>query len=234
VSPTSVLNFLAAMDRCGIDKALVYTTDGFFYDFVAGNNELQAYVQQCPGRLVAGPTIDPRYGEAALAEMRRCRLQLGMKGPLKLHPWLQGFSPLEPYLDPVAETAIELGMPIMFHDGTPPYCTPLQVAALAARFPELTVILGHSGLKDLWQEALAAARRYPNIILCLCGTSPLGIERIVAEIEPERLLFGTDAGFVVAPGNQEYRMGQIRRLNVSEEIKALILGENARRLFDLT
>jgi len=233
LSSLSGANLVAAMDRCGIDKALVYTTDGFFFDFVTCNDELHAFVQEFPGRLVAGPTVNPRYGEAAVAEMRRCRLQLGMKGPLKLHPWLQGFSPLEPYMNPIAEAAIELGMPIMFHDGTPPYSTPLQIAVLAARFPELTVILGHSGLKDLWQEALAAAKRYPNILLCLCGTLPHGIERIVAEIEPQRLLFGTDAGFGVAPGNQEYRLGQIQRLAVPEEVKALILGGNAERIFAL-
>ncbi len=233
LSSIPVADFVAGMDRCGIDKALVYTTDGFFSAFVTCNDELQAFVEQFPDRLAAGPTVDPRCGEAAVAEMRRCRLELRMKGPLKLHPWLQGFSPVEPFMDPIAEAAIELGMPIMMHDGTPPYCTSLQVAALAARFPALTVIMGHSGLKDLWQAALAAAKRYPNIILCLCGTLPLGIERIVAEIEPQRLLFGTDAGFGASPGNQEYRLGQILRLNVPEEIKALILGGNAQRIFDL-
>jgi predicted TIM-barrel fold metal-dependent hydrolase len=104
---------------------------------------------------------------------------------------------------------------------------------VAARFPQLKVILGHSGLRDLWPEALAAARRYPNIYLCLCGTAPHGIARIVSEIEPQRLLFGTDAGFGTAPGSQEYRLAQIQRLGVTEEIKALILGENARQLFGL-
>jgi predicted TIM-barrel fold metal-dependent hydrolase len=206
--------FIAGMDRCGIDKSVLLTTDGFFFDFVACNDELQAFARQYPDRLVAGPTVDPRYGQAAVDEMRRCRLELGMKGPLKLHPWLQGFVPLEPLMDPVAEASIELEMPVMFHDGTPPYSTPLQVAALAARFPELTVILGHSGIKDMWPEALAAAQRHPNLVLCLCGTAPLGIERIVSRVAPERLLFGTDVGFGAAPGTREYRMGQILRLDI--------------------
>lgn len=234
LSTFPVSDLLAAMDSAGIDKAMVYTSDGFFFDFVACNNELHAFVQQCPERLIAGPTVDPRFTEAAITEMRRCRLELGMKGALKLHPWLQGFSPVEPLMDPIAEAALELGMAIMMHDGTPPYSTPLQVAALAARFPSLTVILGHSGLRDLWQEALAAAKRYPNIVLCLCGTLPLGIERIVAEVDPHRLLFGTDAGFGAAPGNQEYRVGQIQRLAVSEKVKTLILGGNAARIFGLS
>jgi predicted TIM-barrel fold metal-dependent hydrolase len=234
LSTSLVADFVAGMDRCGIEKSIVFTTDGFFFDFVACNDELQAFVNEYPDRLVASPTVDPRYGEQAVAEIRRCRLELGMQGPLKFHSWLQGFSPLESYMDPIAETAIELGMPIILHDGTPPYSTPLQVAAFAARFPQATVILGHSGLRDMWQAALAAARRYPNVVLCLCGTLPLGINRIVAEIEPERLQFGTDLGFGSSPGTREYRLAQIQRLDLPPDVKALILGENARRLFNLT
>lgn len=233
LSQASGTDFITAMDRCGIDKSIVFTTDGFFFDTATCNNELYAFVQKYPDRLVAGPTINPRYGEAAQSEIRRCRLELGMKGPLKLHPWLQGFSPIESYMEPIVQTAIELQMPILFHDGTPPYCTPLQVATLAARFPELTVILGHSGIKDLWQEALMAAKRYPNIMLCLCGTAAYGIDQIISEIAPQRLQFGTDAGFGSAAGVREYRLGQILRQDLPQEAKSLILGKNAQRLYDL-
>jgi predicted TIM-barrel fold metal-dependent hydrolase len=233
VSSTPVDGFVSVMDQCGIDISIVYTTDGFFFDFVAANDELQAFVQRFPDRMVAGPTVDPRYTDEAVREMRRCREQLSMKGPLKLHPWLQGFCPVEPLMDPIAEAAIALDMPIVMHDGTPAYSTPLQVAALAARHPDLTVILGHSGLKDLWPTALAAVKRYDNIFLCLCGTLPLGIERIVNEADPQRLLFGTDAGFGTALGNQQYRLGQILRLEVPERVRELILGGNAQHLFGL-
>jgi predicted TIM-barrel fold metal-dependent hydrolase len=233
LATSSVAEFVAAMDRGGVDKSLVLTTDGFFFDFVAANDDLQTFVQQYPDRLFAGPTVNPRYGDAALAEIRRCRVELGMKGPLKFHPWLQGFSPLEPYMDAVAETCIALDLPIFFHDGTPPYSTPLQEATLAARFPALKVIMGHSGLRDMWLETLLAAKRYPNVWVCLCGTAPIGMERIVAEVDPRRILFGTDAGFGSAPGTHEYRKGQILRLAVPDDVKAGILGENARRLFGL-
>jgi predicted TIM-barrel fold metal-dependent hydrolase len=110
---------------------------------------------------------------------------------------------------------------------------PLQIAAVAARFPELMVVLGHSGIKDMWPTALAAAQRYANIVLCLCGTAPCGIQQIVSEIEPERLQFGTDVGFGSAAGTREYRMGQILRLDIPDNDKALILGESARQLYGL-
>ena len=233
MSRVSAAEFVAGLDRSGVDKAIIYTVDGFFFDFVTCNDELPAFAQKLPGRLVPGPTVDPRHGRAAVDEMRRCQLELGMKGPLKIHGWLQGFSPMDPAMELIAETAMELGMPILFHDGTPPYSTSLQVATVAARFPQLTVILGHSGMRDMWLEALAAAKRCPNIMLCTCTTAPHGLERMVREVDARRIMMGTDHGFGLTPGNQESRVEQIRQLDISNEVKALIMGENAQRLFQL-
>ncbi|PKQ14226.1 MAG: amidohydrolase, partial [Actinobacteria bacterium HGW-Actinobacteria-8] len=128
----------------------------------------------------------------------------------------------------------ELDMPIIFHDGTPPYSGSLQIANLAYRHPDLTVILGHSGLRDTWLEALAAVKRYPNIWLCFCGAAPYGIRKIVKEADTSRLMFGTDNGFSSARGGCEYRMAQITSLAVSDVVKAAILGGNAQRLFGLS
>jgi uncharacterized protein len=225
--------FVAAMDGAGIDISVVYTTDGFFFDSRETNDALQAYVQLFPDRLVACPTVNPRFMDQALDEIRRCRLQLGMKGPLKLHPWLQAFNPVQSLLDPIARLLIELRMPVVLHDGTPPYSTPLQVAMLAARFPELTVILGHGGLRDMWPEALAAVKRYPNLWVCLTGTPPYAVERIIEEADPARIMFGTDFGFGPSPGCQQYRMGVTLRPNLPDSVRKMIMGENARRLMGL-
>lgn len=233
--PSLAADLVEGMDAAGIDVSIVYTTDGLiFQNFRECNDELAEFVRQAPpGRMVAGPTVNPRYCDESVAEIRRCKFELGMKGPLKMHPWLQGISTFESYMDPVAETCIELGIPMIFHDGTPPYSTSLQIANLAARYPALTVILGHSGIRDGWLEALLAAKRYPNIWLCLCGTAPYGISRIVREVDPGRLMFGTDTGFGPGRGGREYRTAQISTLDIDPAVKTAILGGNAQRLFGL-
>ncbi len=220
--------FLSQMDRFGVDVCWLFTIDGFVSDYARENDHLLAYVEGYGHRLLPFCTVEPRHGKRAADEIRRSVRELGMRG-VKLHPWLQGFSPVELCMEVLAGEAMSLGVPIVFHDGTPPYSTPLQIAYLAERFPELTVVLGHSGLLDMWQEAIWAAKRCQNIYLIPSGCSTLAMAKMVELLGPERLLFGTDAGF----GDWqmvEHRLGQVQSLALTQEERELILGGNATRL----
>jgi len=193
--------YLAVMDRYHIDTSVVLPLDGLFFDERATNDEVAQWCADSDGRLVPFCTVNPRRPDAA-QEIERCRHELGAVG-VKFHPWLQGFHPNEPCLIPVCEMAAELGMPMLFHDGTPPYSTPLQIGELAGRFPELQVVLGHGGLYDLWPEAVAAARRHPNLHLCMTSLHPYAMRRIVESVPASQLLFGSDGGLAAA-GAQDY------------------------------
>jgi len=221
-------DFLAMLDRAGIDQAVVLTLEGFFSDDVTANNALAQQASESGGRLIPFCTVDPR-GDGAVAEVRRCVEELGFRG-LKFHPWLQGFSPLEDYMFPIAAQAARLNVPILFHDGTPCYSTPLQVAYLADRFPELTVILGHGGLMDLWVEAIAAVKRYPNCYVCLCGSAPPAIfARMIAELGVDKVTIGTDAGFGEDYG-AVFRIAAFHALELSGTAREAIYWRNAARL----
>ncbi len=223
-------SLVESMDRYGVDHSVVFTLDGFFGDARRHNDELARFVAAHPGRLTGFASVYPRAPNAA-DEVRRAVTELGMKG-LKLHPWIQGTNALEAYMEPLAEACAELRVPILFHDGTPPYCTPLQFAMLAERHPDLTVILGHSGLLDLWPEALAAGRRVPNIWLCLCGPPTYALRKLVDGVPHERIIFGSDIGFG-ADFQLSHRLEQVRSLGLDPETLAAILGGNAARLLGL-
>ena len=96
---------------------------------------------------------------------------------------------------PIMEVAGSLGVPVMFHDGTPPYSTSRQAAWLAERYPHTQVILGHAGLADLWRDAADAAQRLPNIWLQPAGSPPMTIRMALQGAGRDRLLFGSDGGF---------------------------------------
>lgn len=77
------------------------------------------------------------------------------------------------------------------------YCrAPLQIAWAAEQVPRTTIILGHSGLDDLWEEAIIACQRHDNIYLCLQGFSAGYIREIIRRCPVEKLLFGPDGGFM--------------------------------------
>ncbi len=192
------------------------------------NDELLAVVEKYQGRVLGFLSVDPRDGEGALAEMRRAH-RLGLVG-LKLHPWLQAFKADDPIAYPLIETATELGLPVFFHTGTPPYTQPLQCAVLARRYPECTIILGHMGLGNYYLDSIHAAEDCPNLWLeTSAEVVPYAIEEAVRRLGPGRILFGSD-GPLIDPGPE---IAKIRALNISEADKAMILGQNAARLFGL-
>lgn len=215
--------FLAYMDRNGISRAVVLSHDGLYQPRPAANDALAAFVGTAPDRLVGFGAVDAR-DSGAVAEVHRMMTDLGLRG-LKLHPWLHGVSVAEPVVDAVCAAVAENGGIVLCHDGTPPYSTAGQIAALAARHPGLPVVLGHGGLHDCWREAMAAVLATPNLYLCLCGTPPYAARTILERLPAGRVLFGTDAGLSERP-SQDYataRVAEIDGWGISDRARRAML-----------
>lgn len=231
--PFDAEQFIAFMDTSGIERAVVLSHDGLFNPTGQANDELAAFVRRFPGRLFGFGTVSPRHSDAA-DEIRRCFSELGLRG-VKLHPWLQGFSMHEPSLDPICEVVGEYGGIVLSHDGTPPYSTALQIAALARRHPRVPVVLGHGGLHDTWREALVAVSETPNLYLCICGTPPYAARQILAKAPADRVLFGTDAG-LSTQASQHYAVARVREIDgwgITPAQRQAMLVDNPRRLLGL-
>lgn len=225
--------YLELMDAAGIDVSVVFTYEGLIAEPERNNDALAAWCAGHRDRLVPFCTVDPRSPSAA-EEVRRCARDHGVRG-VKLHPWLQAFTPLDPALDPVCRAAAELGLPMLFHDGTPPFSTPMQVAHVARRHPDLTVVLGHGGLHDMTADAIAGARRHPNLVVCMCSIPAGLMRRIVAEVPVEQLVFGTDGGLF--PRAEQpyvgYRFRELECLDLSPAQRDRILAGNPCRLLGI-
>jgi hypothetical protein len=217
----------------GIELSVAFTFDGLRSPGRAANDSLAAFADTGDGHFATFATVDPNDSGAAV-EIERCVREHGMRG-VKLHPWVQAFSAHVPGLDPVCEAAASLGIPILFHDGTPPFSAPLQLASLARRHPRATVVLGHGGLHDMWREAAAAVETTPNVHVCLCATPPYAMRAIVDRCPLERILFGTDGGLFPEP-RQAYvglRVRQLERLGLTSLQRQAIVEDNPRRLLGL-
>jgi hypothetical protein len=217
------------MDQNEVDHAVVYTLNGFWGDFRKANDALVRLAKPYGSRLIPFCTVHPNEIGKAIDEVDRCKTKYHIQG-IKLHPWLQGFSVTSMEMLQLAEHAARREMMLVLHDGSPPYCEPLQIADLARRFPSLTVVLGHGGLKDFHMEALMALQRHPNLVIG-CNAPATALERMIHELKGDRILFGSDLGFskIALP----WWLAHIRSLAISEEEKEKVLAGNARRLLKL-
>jgi predicted TIM-barrel fold metal-dependent hydrolase len=224
--------FASHLSARGIGKALVFPYDSLFNgrNYSEANDELAAFCARVPTMLIPYGSVNPSHGAAALDELTRMIQDLGFKG-IKLHPWIQAFSFLaNEYMDPFLQEVRRLHVPIIMHDGTPPYCTPSQYAYQAERYPQTTFVLGHAGLKDFWPESMQVALDHKNVMLNLNATF-LGVQHIVQKLGGDRIVWGSDFPF----GGVEvvdYWLGHILQLPVAEEVKDKILWRNGQVLLE--
>jgi len=175
------------------------------------NDLVAEIVRRFPGRFVGLAGIDPWKGEAARAEMRRCREELGLVG-YKFHPSMQAFRPDDARWGPIFELAAAERAPCLFHTGTSGigagmpggqgielgWSRPIHLDPLAARFPELPIVMAHFGWP--WHtEAIAIALHKGNVWLEVSGWAP---GRVPAEVVDaaerglaDRVLWGSDGPF---------------------------------------
>lgn len=197
--PTAPEKLLEDLEECGLDSVWVSSIDGMKSRDLAFqkeiHNKLSRIVQRFPMKIRAFCTVNPDALEEGAREVERCISELKFIG-VKLHPWLQAVSVVDhPGVDLIAQTAGRYHVPLLIHDGTPPYSTPLQIAHVAEKHPQTLFILGHSGLADLWRDAADTAIHHSNIWLQPTAVPGFVIRSAFQAAGPKRLLFGTDSGF---------------------------------------
>lgn len=217
---------LAQMDRAGVDLAVVSPDPR--ETAVAhreGHDRLLELCERYPGRLAAYATANPWLGTAAVDELDRA-LRAGAVA-IKLHPYLQGFQPVEPIVEPIMELAAARGVPVYVHSGTPVQATPFQVAALADRFPGVPVILGRGGKTDFKADAAPALAATPNLYGDTAHDFPLtGMTAQLAAAGPRRLLFTSDFPY----GDVCHELRRARALPACDAVLRDVLGGNLLRL----
>jgi uncharacterized protein (TIGR03086 family) len=182
--------------------------------------------------------------ERTSVESLRARLDDGAAG-LKLHPAYDDYPADTPALDPYLTVAADAGVPVTVHSGPGP-ADPDLIRRLAERFPSVRFVLYHTYLGPFEGRRRASrhAQELPNLHLetSWCGSGE--VERLLDEVGPDRVLFGSDAAtdgpahFVRKPPNielsenyNEVLLRLARRL--APDVTRKLLEENARALFAL-
>ena len=224
-------SMLRVMDRCGVAMAVVSTTRAISTEAVAGNADVTALVKNHPQRFAGYAVFNPHQPDS-LANVEQTLDVPGIVG-IKIHPDVHAYSVNGPLYAPIWELATRRMAPILTHTfADSAYSDPLQFGPIAAAWPELVMLLGHSGVTgEGHRRAMAVARQHPNLYLELCGslTTGLWIQRMVATVGAERVMYGSDFPFI----ELRYALGRVVFAGLSPETLALVLGGNARRVLRL-
>jgi uncharacterized protein len=197
-----------------------------------------------PNVLIPFGSVDPLDGTSAVARLRDL-LAGGARG-LKLHPSLQAFQPNDPSVYPLYEAAAGAGIPIVFHTGQTGigaglpggrgiklrYSDPMLIDDVAADFPSLTIIMAHPSVP--WQDAaISIATHKANVFIDLSGWSPKyfppQLVRNANSLLKRKVLFGSDYP-VITPDRW---LAEFAQLELKDEVRPLILKDNAARLLGL-
>lgn len=138
------------------------------------NDATATFVAAHPERLIGFLSVHP-YDADCMAEMERCRTELGLRG-VKLGANYQNFDPLDARALTIYEWAQRHAMRVLFHQGTSPVRTapirlahPLIMDEIAMRYPELRIIMAHLG--HPWQvDTCVVIRKHPHVYTDISGT----------------------------------------------------------------
>ena len=229
-------------------KAVIFSVDAETEtgDLPDPNDYVAQTVDSYPDVFIGFCSVDPRKGKAAVEELERSVLSLGLRG-LKLHPIHQAFFPDDPAFIPLFDKAEELGIPVLMHSGYAAaganapggggfelaYSRPIpHVDSLAARHPDLTIIMAHPAWPWI-QEQVAVALHKSNVFIDLSGWAPRYIPKeLISEASGrlrKKILFGSDYPYI----SPVTWLEQFQELDIRDESRPLILHDNAAKILNL-
>jgi predicted TIM-barrel fold metal-dependent hydrolase len=215
---------VSKMDVTGVDRAVIFP-------FVEGNFDNEAVreaAKQFPNRLIPFCAVNPWQSDAA-DEIRRCVTASGFRG-LKLHPTINGFHLSDATLvDPLFRVAEELAIPVIVHGASDVFNGPAEFAVMAARFPQVPLLMAHMGF--FWGVDLAIdfARQFNNLYLETSRVPVFEIRRAIQALGAEKVIWGTDSPFV----DYEWEIQKMKRAAIEITGYEDIVGGNMAKLLRL-
>lgn len=222
----TVETLLADGGKNGIVKYVVHSTATVPGQVQAINDFIHSQLLQYP-QLIGYGTLHPQM-ENPKAEMDRIE-KMGFKG-VKLHPDFQEFAADSPQMFEIYEL-LSGRFPVLFHAGDKryPYSSPHRIAAVAKRFPELTVIAAHFGGYSEWDCVSVydgLANVYFDTSSALAFLSKEEAVRLVRHFGADKFLFGSDFPMWA----YEPELERMAALGLTTEEYELIFYKNIQKL----
>jgi uncharacterized protein len=210
------------------------------------NDDVAAFAADNSDIMMAFASVNPMRGAEAVKEARRLIATRGFRG-FKLHPPLQQFHANDKAAYPFYEVVAEAKLPVIFHTGHSgigtgmpggggvrlKYGNPMDIDDVAVDFPDMPIIMAHPSFP--WQdEAISVCLHKPQVYIDLSGWSPKYFSPILIQyantLLKKKMLFGSDYPLITP----DRWLADFAGIAIRDEVRPLILKENAARLFSLS
>jgi predicted TIM-barrel fold metal-dependent hydrolase len=210
------------------------------------NDDVLAWAAQNPDIAIPFISINPHRGAEGVAEARRLIASGRVRG-LKLHPPIQEFFPNDRLAYPLYEVFAEARLPVLFHTGHSgigtgmrggggirlKYGHPMPIDDVAVDFPDMPIVLAHPSFP--WQdEAISVCLHKPQVYIDLSGWSPKYFSPTLVQyantLLKQKVMFGSDYPLLTP----DRWLADFEKLPMRDEVRPLILKENAIKLFGLS
>ena len=207
------------------------------------NDEVLQFAAENSDIAIPFASIDPHRGEAGLRDAKRL-IAAGKVRGFKFHPPIQQFFPNDRVAYPLYEVIAAAKLPVIFHTGHSgigtglpggggvrlKYGNPLPIDDVAVDFPDMPIIMAHPSFP--WQdEAISICLHKPNMYIDLSGWSPKYFSPTLIQyantLLKNKVLFGSDYPLITP----DRWLADFEKIAIREEVRPLILKQNALRLF---
>jgi predicted TIM-barrel fold metal-dependent hydrolase len=231
---------IASMDEAGIYRSVVLNAGWVSHELcVKTNDYILDSVSRYPTRLVGFCAIQPRAGDAAIAELERCA-KAGARGIGELRSDMQGFDLADKTtMKPVVDAVLRHNLIFLTHSSEPVgheyfgkgSITPDILYSFITAFPNSKLVCAHwGGGLPFYALMPEVAKALANVFFDTAATvflyKPKIFEQMSRIIGSDKILFGTDYPLM----HQNRVIAQIQSSQLPEEDKAGILGANAQKL----
>ena len=198
-----------------------------------GNDEVLRAARENSDVLIPFASVDPHKGKLGVREAREL-IEAGARG-FKFHPNTQAFWPNDHTFYPLYAVIAEAGLIALFHSGTTGIGAGMPGGGgvrLKYSNPMCVDDVAHPSFP--WQdEALAIAVHKPNVYIDLSGWSPKyfpeNLIRYTNSQLKHKMLFGSDYPLITP----DRWLADFEKLPIKDEVRPLVLKENALKLLGL-
>jgi len=231
------------VERMGIERSISLEIGGTLANPLTPapfDDALRAILESDRDRLSGVTPIDPGFPDESCAKMEKWIRNGPCIGIKYVGGNKTGVACSHPNNDPIIRLAAELDATIYIHtwlkvggkprlpgrDNLPGESTPMDVVALARRFPNVRFICGHSG--GDWELGVRVVRSYKNVLLEFAGSDPHSgsVDYAVKELGADRIVWGGHG----PSRSYATELGKVLDADLSRADRMKVFGGNFRQL----